>query len=158
MTKQLSKRQNCYPGCHHSLQTSPFNNTTQMKIRNCISLLFLLSALSLYRAQVTGLFLGDAVSAQAQMNQNRYFAASIPSTSSRFSILLVDVVVYAKLADNTNVEVWISYKSNQSFNEQNVTGLFKSNTTTDQCYSWRHSFDATVSEVFATGNPTRTDT
>jgi hypothetical protein len=42
------------------------------------------------------------------MNQNRYFAASIPSTSSRYSILLVDVVVYAKLADNTNVEVYLS--------------------------------------------------
>lgn len=75
--------------------------------KNSLLLIFTLSLLSQCRQQVVGLFLGDAVSAQVQMNQNTYFAASIPSASNKFAILLVDVVVYAKLPDNTNMEVWI---------------------------------------------------
>lgn len=76
-----------------------------MKIILC-TLLFFVTCTSLCSAeQVTGLFLGDAVSSQVQLNQNRYFAASIPSTTNKHSILLVDVIVYAKLADNTDLEV-----------------------------------------------------
>ncbi len=69
----------------------------------CLSLVSFLSLCS--AEQVTGLFLGDAVSSQVQINQNRYFAASIPSTTNKNAILIVDVIAYAKLAENTKAEV-----------------------------------------------------